>query len=137
MGTNYDWKAGICPTCGHAKEERHIGKYSGGWCFALHVYPEEEIYTLASWIKKWAEDPSGVIRNEYEEVISTDEMIDIITERPWPERNDVALSPEWFRVNHAEPGPNGLARHVIEPGRANGCIGHGEGPWDLLIGEFS
>lgn len=35
--------------------------------------------------------------------------------------------------NHAEPGPNGLLRHKIGPY----CLGHGEGTWDLMPGEFS
>ena len=37
-------------------------------------------------------------------------------------------------MNYAEPGPNGLVRAKI-----NGvhCIGHGEGTWDYITGEFS
>ena len=141
MGTNYDWTAGICLTCGHAQEERHIGKSSAGWCFSLHMYPDNGIRALSDWIAKWKANPTGIIRNEYEEVIPVEEMIDIITNRSWPERDDVALSPEWFRVNQAEPGPKGLARHKVNLPLAVGygtwCIGHGEGTWDLIIGEFS
>jgi len=37
-------------------------------------------------------------------------------------------------MNQAEPGPDGLARHKVNDGH---CIGHGEGTWDLIIGEFS
>ena len=81
MGTNYDWRTKVCQTCGHAAEEKHIGKSSAGWCFALHVYPEEGILTLENWITKWTADPQGVIRNEYEEVLSVEEMIEVITRR--------------------------------------------------------
>ena len=141
MGTNYVWRTGICPTCGHVAEERHIGKSSGGWCFALHVYPEEGILTLEDWMTKWTTDPQGVIRNEYEEVLSVEEMIAVITKRMWPSRDTFSLSEHWYEVNHAEPGPNGLTRHKIEralaTGYSNGCIEHGEGTWDLIIGEFS
>ena len=141
VGTNYDWRSKICLTCGHAAEERHIGKSSGGWCFALHVYPEEGIQSLADWMKKWAEDPHGVIRNEYDEIVPTEDMISTITRRSWPVGDDVAPSLKWFEANHAEPGPYGLARHKIDRGRAgeygSGCIEHGEGTWDLITGEFS
>jgi len=86
MGTNYylQKKSGTCQTCGHCSEDpKHIGKSSGGWCFSLHVYPEENITTVT-------------IVNEYGETISPRHRVD--------------------------------GKH---------CVGHGEGTWDYIIGEFS
>ena len=39
----------------------------------------------------------------------------------------------WVQNHHAIPGPNGLLRHRI----GEHCIGHGDGTWDLIRGEFS
>jgi len=136
MGTNYDWRSNPCPTCGHSEEVKHIGKSSAGWCFALHVYPAEGINDLADWITRWN---AGAIYDEYDRKISRDDMISTITARSMPDRGQETLA--WYRENHAQPGPNGLARHKVERERAlgygSGCIGHGDGTWDLIIGEFS
>jgi hypothetical protein len=43
------------------------------------------------------------------------------------------MSQEWLKRNCAVPGPNNLVRHALE----HGCIGHGEGTWDLLDCDFS
>jgi hypothetical protein len=135
MGTNYYLHTGVCPHCGRSQESLHIGKSSAGWCFALHVIPEAGIKTLDDWQKKWAQSGS-IIKNEYSEEISAEEMLAIITERSWA-RGDLPMGYEsWdqFRVkNSSADGPNGLVRCVLG-GR---CIGHGGGTWDLIIGEFS
>jgi hypothetical protein len=57
-------------------------------------------------------------------------MLSTITERAWPQRE---RSQEYFRQNLAEEGPNNLMRHTI--GRH--CVGHGDGTYDLVPGEFS
>ncbi len=128
MGTNYYLHEFICPTCGRTDEGRHIGKSSGGWCFGLHVYPEEGINDLADWEKRWA---TREIRDEYGCVIPPAVMADVITNRNWSDSRP--RTPGWYSANYSEPGPNGLARHLI----GHGCIGHGEGTWDLIVGEFS
>ena len=139
MGTNYTWVGSTCPTCGAETEQRHIGKSSSGWCFALHVYPEEGIHDLEDW-KVWWRTQSGRIKDEYDDEIDTAQMERIITERQWPppERESMTQTPEaqarWYLINQAEPGPNGLARSKVDRNR---CIGHGVGTWDLMIGEFS
>lgn len=86
-------------------------------------------------MKDWLEifkAPGSVIKDEYGDVVSVTEMVRTITRRSWDGR--VEKPDRWFRENHAEPGPNGLARHAVNEWH---CIGHGEGTWDYLVGEFS
>jgi hypothetical protein len=112
----------------------HIGKSSGGWCFALHV--TDTIRSLEDWKAKW--DEGGVIRDEYGEEKSPDEMLRIITFRSWPEwapggSRHYESPMERLEKNDAELGPNNLLRAKIGPH----CCGHGDGTWDLIEGEFS
>ena len=112
MGTNYYLhQKPDCECCGRPFEPLHIGKGSGGWCFALHVMPEDNINTLADWRDLWSE-PGAYIRDEYGERVSIADMELTITARRWhgafPRRHD--------------------GRH---------CIGHGDGTWDYIAGEFS
>ena len=114
MGTNYYLhEKPDCKCCGRPFEPRHIGKSSGGWCFSLHVYPEDNIHTLDDWRGLWSM-PGAFIRNEEGERIPIADMELIVTVRLWrgelPRRNSID------------------GRH---------CIGHGPGTWDYIIGEFS
>ena len=134
MGTNYYLKNDPCPHCGRSDDRRHIGKSSGGWTFALRVYPDEGINTLEDWKPLFA---SGAIEDEYGDDVSCDEMLSAITERTWDRKGNPAGYQDladWCRQNSAEPGPNGLARHKID---GSHCTGHGDGTWDYLPGEFS
>jgi hypothetical protein len=129
MGTNYYIASKArCHHCGEAGPERHLGKSSAGWCFSLHVYPDEGIHTLDDWRPLIASNP---IRNEYGESITPDEMLATITGRSWGKQ---ITEWQWYKENHATPGPNGLARHRVD-GRH--CISHGDGTWDHMIGEYS
>lgn len=125
MGTNYYWTPDPCPTCGRG-ERIHIGKSSAGWCFLLHVIPEEGIETLADWQERWG---VGEIRDEYGGRIDPGEMLRIITERNGvkDERLD---DQEFLARNYARVGPRNLLRsvHRSRPG---------EGTYDLVEGEFS
>jgi len=136
MGTNYYLRYDVCQHCGRSDKQLHIGKSSAGWCFALHVHPEEGINTLEDWRREWAK-PGTAIYDEYGGRTHPDEMLEIITIRSFA-RNEIPygyMSREDFcRQNHAVPGPNGLSRHAID---TNSCIGHGEGTWDYIVGEFS
>jgi hypothetical protein len=142
MGTNYylyEKQNEPCPTCGHCDEAEplHIGKSSAGWCFSLHVIPERGINDLEDWEALWSR-PGCVIKNEYGETLTPDEMKLCITERG---RIGLASSVpygyrswhEFYTSNQAKLGPNGLVRHVV--GRH--CLKHGEGTWDCITGEFS
>jgi hypothetical protein len=141
MGTNYYWEPqDPCSHCGRAYEQTHIGKSSGGWCFSLHVAKpdcgwDEHPKSLDEWREKWK---TGRIVNEYGEVVSVDEMLATITARSWMAREDKPYGYEnwgqFYAQNDAVPGPNNLFRHRVD-GRH--CIGHGEGTWDLIVGEFS
>lgn len=132
MGTNYYLYPKLpCPHCSREYPELHIGKSSGGWCFSLHVIPEERINDLPDWEKRLSA-PDAIIKNEYGDVVTTKEMMKIITGRRWT--RNAHSNNEWLEKNHAERGPNNLFRSRID-GRH--CIGHGAGTWDLITGEFS
>lgn len=129
MGTNYDLHTDACPHCGRSDHPRHVGKSSAGWCFALHVYPEDGIHDLHDWIPLFR---AGTIRAESGATIATVEMLDIITERTGGPRPSVHFD---YGRNYAQPGPQGLIRHQIST--ENGCIAHGAGTWDCITGHFS
>lgn len=121
MGTNYylhQKSESSCSHCGHDPGERilHIGKSSYGWCFSLHVIPELGINGLYDWIPLWN---NHQIKNEYDEIISPSDMLAIITLR----------APGNYSPIGVEPRRNELD--------GESCIGHGEGSWDLIRGEFS
>lgn len=132
MGTNYYLRGKPpCPHCGRPYPDKHIGKSSGGWCFALHIIPEEGINDLHDWINLWIK-PEAIITDEYDTVISPMEMAKIIAERRW--HGVRGWTQREYDDNHAERGPNGLIRSKIEPGH---CVKHGAGTWDCIEGEFS
>lgn len=137
MGTNYYLETQPpCPTCGREYESRHIGKSSAGWCFALHVYPEESTMNLEDWKQDWR---GKQIVDEYGRKLTPDEMLAVITDRHWLRRDEPLGYKDWaefHRINHSEEGPNGLLRHRIGD-LQSGCVAHGEGTWDYIVGEFS
>lgn len=110
----------------------HIGKDKQGWCFLLHVIPEEGINTLDDWKARFNE-PDAVIKDEYNQEISPEEMLATITERAFDNKGSPPSAHE-LRQNYAELGPNGLVRRIVDD--AN-CIGHGAGTWDYMACEFS
>lgn len=136
MGTNYYAHANVCSQCGRSDERRHVGKSSAGWCFSLHVYPEDDLNTLDDWRREWH---GRILRDEYSKDVDVADMLRTITERSWSQTERAAPFgyPSWqefHRLNHSQPGPNGLVRHAID-GRH--CIGHGAGTWDYCVGDFS
>ena len=139
MGTNYYLEEREpCPECGRPYDRRHIGKSSAGWCFGLHVHPDDRINGLEDWVGLWSK-PEATISNEYGETLTPQQMYGIITDREW-QRDGGKCPPgysDWdhfHAMNHSQAGPEGLLRHRID-GRH--CIGHGDGTWDLMVGEFS
>ena len=122
MGTNYYLhEKSDCECCGRPFDPLHIGKSSGGWCFTLHVIPEDNINTLEDWKLLWNKQGS-IIRDEYGSKFAVVEMEDIITNR------------SWVKNTNKKNQQCNLARHEID---GSHCIGHGEGTWDYVIGEFS
>ena len=112
MGTNYYLHSKPdCECCGRPFEPLHIGKSSGGWCFSLHVMPEDGINTLDDWRALWSV-PGSFIRNEYGAKVPLADMESVITQREWK---------------------------GAFPSRHSGdyCVGHGEGTWDYIVGDFS
>jgi hypothetical protein len=138
VGTNFYYYDNVCDHCKRGDERRHIGKSSAGWCFSLHVYPDDGIKDLPDW-EKLFQEPGTIIKNEYGDAISVKDMLEWIADRmgkEWP-KDVPAMYSSWsdfHRKNHSEEGPNGLLRHAVDD---RYCIGHGEGTWDLLVGEFS
>lgn len=137
MGTNYYLQSEPpCKLCGHKKDDKHIGKSSCGWCFALHVYPDEGINDLFDWQRVWH---GKIIIDEYGKIVSEEDILKIITIRHsdktnWDEKPYGYHSwDDFHRDNHSQQGPNGLVRSKIQ----GHCIGHGAGAWDLIDGEFS
>lgn len=129
MGTNYYLTEDVCPCCKRGSERLHIGKSSAGWCFGLHVDPDNGLSSLGAWVQRWSA-PNARIMDEYGVEVTPEEMLRIITERQgrpgvWTDRE--------LALNGAVSGPNGLARHAI--GRY--CSGHGDSTYDLCTGEFS
>lgn len=160
MGTNYFLQkpiANYCEHCGRSNppERLHIGKSSMGWCFGLHVYPDQGINNYEQdWLRiLWGE---GTIVDEYGDTLKSNEMCAIITKRlsskiwnsnwwapkPFGTKLDGSRSflpgysseAEFHQSNHSQRGPNGLLRHRIDHSH---CIGHGSGTWDYIIGDFS
>lgn len=79
MSINYYIKTGekekvICNYgCEHIIDETlHIGKYSNGWKFCLHIIPEKNINELNDW-KPILQN--GKIEDEYGNKISYDDML--------------------------------------------------------------
>lgn len=139
MGTNYYLCPNRCSHCGRTDEKKHIGKSSAGWAFALHVYPDDGIKDLDDWIPLFLAKTNH-IEDEYGREISHFMMLDLIRDRQaigrdWDKVPSMYSSWEDFHEkNFSEQGPKGLVRSRIDKLR---CIGHGEGTWDLMIGEFS
>lgn len=139
MGTNYYLKKNCWNICGRPSEEIHIGKSSFGWCFLLHV--TNEIKTLEDWISLFNERKYIIFRkhkifDEYGREISIKEMESIILDRkhaPWKENSHYKTPEEFYNANNAESGPNNLARCKL----GGGCVGHGDGTYDLITGYFS
>jgi hypothetical protein len=141
MGTNYYLHENVCDHCGRSDEKMHIGKSSGGWCFSLRVYPDIGIFDWSDWLEALRK-PGAIIKNEYWEVVTLEQMVSIVTDRA----NSQPMTDERARLhgryssaadfhakNHSEMGPNNLLRHR----RSDFCVGHGAGTWDLMSGEFS
>jgi len=136
MSTNYYYyHHHHCPHCGRNDPPLHVGKSSSGWCFALHVYPDAGLHTLADWVVRWR--AGGVIQDQHGDTVAVEDMLSVISERTGDGSNSFAMSD--YSVYHngaidSEPGPNGLDRRAID---GEHCVGHGDGTWDLCQGDFT
>lgn len=138
MGTNYYHESEPCPHCGDVKHRKHIGKSSAGWCFSLHVdyAGEDGVHSLEDWKREFAKAGTRIV-DEYGDTRTAAEMLDTITNRSWTPSIHryvgYASRADFHRSNESQDGPFGLLRHKLG-GR---CVGHGEGTYDLITGEFS
>lgn len=136
MGTNYYLETEVCPHCHRSAERLHIGKSSAGWCFSLHVDAEISINSLDDWRERWSAPRSRIV-DEYGRQYTPQEMVDCITKRHRERSPTPGYYPSWdefHRRNSSEDGPNGMIRSRIDGLR---CVGHGDGTYDLIVGEFS
>jgi hypothetical protein len=122
MGTNFylhEKQPNTCPHCGQTPhyEPLHIGKSSAGWCFSLHVIPQEGLNSLREWQRRWSK-PGVVIKDEYGESMTPAEMLRTITKRSAYSTNR--------RLSE-------LHRHPVD---GHHCIGHGPGTYDYITGWF-
>lgn len=109
MGTNYYLEQQLpCPHCKRPYNRLHIGKFSRGFAFSLHVIPELNINDLKDWKKLWK---GKKIFNEYEDKISHKKILDMII------------------YNQIE----GAKHHYVD---GYHCIGVKD-TYDLIIGDFS
>lgn len=135
MGTNY------YAINQETNKELHIGKSSAGWCFGLHIIPEEHLNSLDDWVQM-LETGNWTITNEYGESLSIEQLKEIITQRERKESLEKTFKPDFYskslhqflKQNFAIIGPNNLLRSKID---GEHCVGHGEGTWDLIGGDFS
>jgi len=118
MGTNYyvSETIDICPHCnGKIKSENvfgyHIGKSSGGCDFALHVDADAGIKNLEDMIVFLIDKK---IIDEYGRSITLEGLLNVIFRIALRDRNQ----PEFGE-------------------RHENYVGHGEGPYDYISGEFS
>jgi len=139
MGTNYYViETTRCPHCNGVLEEKdglHIGKSSAGWCFSMAVHPDLGLTSWNAWQSFLADKK---IRDEYGRIISLDYLRVVVEERSWKRPleetpHGYASWGEFHEKNQSEPGPNNLLRHRL----GSHCLGHGEGTWDYIGGEFS
>ena len=136
MSTNYYLKKKAEPTCTccnrpYEDVELHIGKSSAGWCFSLHVIPELGLNTLQAWKDKFNEE-GFLIYDQYDREVTQSQMLQTICRRSAHRQVDWSYRTYW--ENKAEPGPFNLLRHKEDGVR---CLGHEDGTWDLIAGEFS
>ncbi len=132
MGTNYYLTVNeVCSECGRGEEQIHIGKSSGGWHFLIHVIPERKLYFLSDWQKFWK---GKQITNQYGTKLSKKQMLDRIRNRKYHGTLGNFRSEDVYQQNNAESGLNGLLRPQLD---GNYCIGHGDGTWDYITGDFS
>lgn len=148
MGTNYYAVKGPCTCCGN-ETRLHMGKSSGGWRFSLRVYPDKKIANIADW-KQYLTGKDWYIVDEYGSVIPKTRFWEIVTRRsgsvgkgPPPFKNILTRDEsqrykswdEFAAANHAEvDAVHGLLRHRFDEFH---CVGHGVGPYDYMIGDFS
>lgn len=91
MGTNYYYCLDVCDSCGHAKQELHIGKSSGGWTFSFRGYRDScevdvPILSEADW-KRFMGRHKGIIRDEYGKTIPEKKFWAIVSAKRKEELN--------------------------------------------------
>jgi len=91
MSTNYYLKLNVCPCCGHAEKELHIGKSSMGWQFTFHGIKELGLTSKKAWFERLSRLlPSEMIVNEYDDVIFPDDFKNMVRQKQRDEKHNHA-----------------------------------------------
>jgi hypothetical protein len=106
MGTNYYLEHNHCVKCKRL-DEIHIGKNSWGWSFSFHGKRKdewsdesmEEIKSWQDWKKLIAKD-GAIIRNEYDEIVSAKEFIEIVENVKEDDLNHTAYMREDYKKKY-------------------------------------
>ncbi len=112
---------------------KHLGRSVSGWCFFLHIYPRDKVFTwgdMKLYLNEVVDNGYKIV-NTHGMVVTLDNFVEIVEERQRiyrPKRD-----PEWFKENFAKSGPNGLARHKVD---GYLCVGNGDGPYDYMLSDF-
>lgn len=107
----------------------HIGKRSGGWTFGFHIYPSLGINLYSDWKVIF---PYGQIKDEYgnpHTEYEFDKIIQEIGSSLWDKTKDRNNDMPYASL---DPEYNLYRRNVGEY-----CAGHGDGPYDYILGDFS
>lgn len=111
MGTNYYVTENHCDCCKRYDIECHIGKSSAGWAFTFRGYREMR---LVSW-PAWKEYLKGrQIRDEYGDVVSHEEFVELIEKFKSPKANRLQHNVEgrksgWFNPEYDWDDEDGYA----------------------------
>lgn len=133
----------------------HIGKSSCGWCFSLHVIPELGLNDWRDW-EALASVWRDRIYNEYGERKTLEDLRSTIFERsgkPTPafvtvydpsrldsRTGEYATRPitrAEYELSHMGGAHQDPKYHLYRHPVGRYCVGHGDGPYDLVPGEFS
>ena len=131
LSNGYVWNNTYYPTIESLNKDYyllyHIGKDSAGWRFSLAIYTKENITSLNDWKKLFKEKNTSIV-NEYNEKISSKEMLKIITKKKPNDslKNDTSYTSFSGEVLEVR---NGLIVHPLK----YGCIDNSkEETYDVL-----
>ena len=116
MGTNYYLTFNECDCC-KRMDKIHIGKSSAGWYFSLHV--TDELNSLDKWIETFKEAGTHIV-NEYDDLLSTYDMVKKITERGQEKAPNLSVAELIY--NGATLGMNNL----LKPSIGTHCVGYAD-----------
>lgn len=92
MGTNYELRRNICPTCSHSRDTLHIGKSSWGWTFTFQGHEDPPIRSAEDWRREMYK--GGEIFDEYGEHITEPAFWRLVESKKKEKNNHAKQYPE-------------------------------------------